>query len=416
MSLTTWLQEQWLRLQDAPLFELRRLCLFLAVITLPMGHLLGVSLLLVSALLGIGAIRWRPGGQALSLGLPLMVAYVLVVLAEVLSPNEWPDTLETLFNYLPLVLLPVLFATCLRSGVDSMQLSRAVLVASFLMAGMAIVEVFVFSQAFADGNVVDLISISRQEFALVAFLYGLILVQALLLNREPMVNATPWPWLVSGILSCLLCVGLTKTYTMFLPTAVVLVVGLFAVCFNSRRLWLGPSLMVVLVFSAVTASTLPVVQEEYTAIFADVSRALAGEPREGKLAQLLSLWLSGWHMAQDQIIVGHGNIDAVRVAAQDYRFEDWPTFAFSFHFKSAFVDHIVLFGALGLAALLIVLMAPLVMIGPMWFRQYTGIIVLGTTLYAMLGRFLNNDITGAVMLVVWLSLLLTQAIVNKRRA
>ena len=76
---------------------------------------------------------------------------------------------------------------------------------------------------------------------------------------------------------------------------------------------------------------------------------------------------------------------------------------------------IVLFGALGLAALLIVLMAPLVLVGPSWFRQYTGIIVLGTTLYAMLGRFLNNDITGAVMLVVWLSLLLTQSLVGKHR-
>ena len=412
----TWIQEQWLRLQDAPLFELRRLCLFMAIISLPMGHLLGVSLLLATALLGIGAIRWRPGGQALSLSLPLFVAFVLVVIAELLSPNEWTDTLETLFNYLPLILLPVLFAACLRSGVDSMQLSRAVLVSSFLMGAMALAEVFLFSQAYADGNVVDFISISRQEFALVAFLYGLILVQALLLNREPMVNATPWPWLLLGIASCLLCVGLTQTYTMFLPTAVVFLVGLFAVCFNSRRLWLAPSLMVVLVFSAVATSTLPAVQDGYTAIFADVSRALAGEPREGGLAQLLSLWLSGWHMAQDQIMVGHGNIDAVGVAAQHYRFEDWPTFAFSFHFKSAVVDHMVLFGALGLAALLIVLMAPLVMIGPMWFRQYTGIIVLGTTLYATLARFLNNDITGAVMLVVWLSLLLTQALVNKRRA
>jgi len=416
MSAMNWFKEQWLRLQDAPFFEVRRLTLFMAIVTLPLGHVLGISLLLVTAVLGMGALRWRPGGRALSLSLPLVVAYALVVLAELLSPNRWQDTAETLFNYLPLLVLPVLFAACWRSGIDSMQLSRAVLVSAFAMGVMALVEVFLFGQPFANGNVIEFISISRQEFALVAFLYGLILVQALLLNREPMVNATPWPWLVLGILSCLLCVGLTQTYTMFVPTAVVLLVGLFAVSFNSRRIWLAPSLMVVVVFTAVAMSTLPAVQEIYTAAFADVSRALAGEPREGRLAQLLSLWLSGWHMGQEQAIFGHGNIDAVGVALRQHRLPDWPVFGFSFHFKSAFVDHIVLFGALGLAALLIVLMAPLVLVGPTWFRQYTGIIVLGTTLYAMLGRFLNNDITGAVMLVVWLSLLLTQALVGKQRA
>ena len=410
-----WAKGFGARMVDAPLFELRRLTLFLGIMALPFGHLLGTLFFLITALLGVREIGWRVRGLAVSLCLPFAAAYGLILGAELLSPNPVGDTLETAFNYLPLLLLPVVFAVAWRSGVDSMKICVVVLVTSVLMATMALAEVFVFGQSAADGNVIDAISIAPAEFALVAFLYGLIGMKTLLLNKEPMVNAVPWPFVVLGLFSCLLCIFLTKTSVMVVPMVVVVLVGVFALAFGSRRVWIAPSILVIVVFLGVAVSSLEIVQLKYESAFQTLAQTLAIEPREGPMAQSLSMWLAGWQMAQEQVVYGHGNIHATLVALQEYRQPDWPVFVTGSNFKSAFVDHIVLFGAMGLAGLLMIVMAPLVVVGPPWFRQYTAIIVVGTFVYALFGRFMNNDITGAVMLVVWLSLLLTQSLVGQKR-
>ena len=410
-----WAKSFVARVVDAPLLELRRLSLFLAIILMPFGELLGIVFFLITAILGVREIRWKVRGMAVSLCLPFAAAYGLIFGAELLSPNLVWDTLETAFNYLPLLLLPVVFAVAWRSGVDSMQICVVVLITSVLMALMALVEVFVFKQPVADGNVIQAFSLAPAQFALVSFFYGLICIKTLLLNREPLVNAVPWPFVALGLLSCLLCIFLTKTTVMLVPIVVVVLVGVFAISFNSRRVWIAPSILVVVVFFAVAVSSFKIIQRNFEAAFQTLAQALAGEPREGPLAQLLSMWVSGWEMWKDSVVYGYGNIYAQPIALQDYRLADWPAFPAGTQFKSAFVDHLVQFGALGFAGCLIVIVAPLVMVGPPWFRQYTAIAVLGTFVYAFGGEFLDNNITGAVMLVVWLSLLLTQSLVGQKR-
>ena len=399
-TLSSAWQDDWRQLTCTMLLSL-------AIIILPFGHALGTLVLLALVLVGGWGIKTKFFGEAGMLGVPLTLSYCLIVGAELLSSNPVAITLETAANYFPLVLTPIVYGITWRWGITLGTVIRAIAASSILMFLMALVEVGIGGQWPANGNLFERIALDPTHFGLVAFLYASVLLNGFFINKIHFLNPIPRWLLLVAIACCFACVLLSSTKSIWLVFGLVTVFVALYLAFASQRRWLPPTLLVVIAISGALLFTLVPVQAVLSGLGLQLEMLFDHSQPTGLFATRLSGWLAGISLGNSSPIFGVGNANEI-LLARDFIFLDWKLFLGQKHFYNGYVEHYAAFGLMGLLGFLILIVVPLTVQGPSWVRLFAASLFFGTSIYSMVNKFLDHDVTSAVMLVIWLTLMMVQ--------